>query len=105
LVDTFHTHPYSKDEGGHTGVSFSKADITNFMDGNQGNEKYVYAGDKIFKLSMDDPAKAKGADRRKVRQTWDETFYNTSGTFAEKCHKAGAAATRDTGLGYSEMNP
>jgi hypothetical protein len=103
LVGTFHTHPYSKAEGGHKGVSFSAADITNFLDGSQGTVKYVGAGTHIFILTLDDAAKAKKAKPADVKKAWDDAFKNAKGTFQQKVEAAVQAAIKDTGISYKKV--
>src|SRR5207244_4076189 len=53
---TFHTHPYSKSEKSHLGVSFSGEDLTNFIAGGQGRVKYIGAGTCIFAVETLDSA-------------------------------------------------
>lgn len=45
-VGLFHTHPYSKAEGGHTGVAFSGADMS--IAANDSEPSYVQSGDTQF---------------------------------------------------------
>lgn len=105
LVGTWHTHPYSEEEGGHTGVSFSKGDINNFLEGEQGDVKYVYAGDKVFKMEMTDRDKATKSDPDDVSEKWDETFADADGDLPEKADQATEEATKDTGVEYTKFDP
>jgi hypothetical protein len=59
LLGTFHTHPYSKAEGGHKGAPFSGGDIANLtvVGGTQGTYKFIEAGTKRFALEVADREK------------------------------------------------
>jgi hypothetical protein len=105
LVGTFHTHPYSKAEGGYTGVSFSGSDIRNFLKEDQGNTKYIMAGDKVFELTKDDPALAAKADPDAVKKTWDDTYAASKDPLPTAADNATKAAIKGTGLGYKTMKP
>ncbi len=105
LIGTFHTHPYSKDEGGYTGVSFSGGDIRNFLKEEQGDAKYVMAGDKVFVLTKDDPARAAKADPQAALDTWNDTYSKSSGSLPDRADAATKAAVKDTGLGYKTIDP
>ena len=58
-IGTFHTHPYSRDEGSYTNVTFSCKDISGFVSRKLKDDvMIVTGGDCIFILKIDDTFKA-----------------------------------------------
>ena len=97
---TFHTHPYSRSEGSKIGVSFSGADIENFIAGGQGTVKYVGAGTCIFVLDTRDAAVRDGCKATDIKQRWNDKFAKASGNFQLKVDAAVRAAIKGCGLCY-----
>jgi hypothetical protein len=70
VIGTYHTHPYDASEGGHTGVSFSGADIAY---ANHYKEPiYVDAGTKQFMImpTQETPA----ADSATLNTEWNKEY-------------------------------
>ncbi|WP_259070969.1 DUF4157 domain-containing protein [Mucilaginibacter sp. X4EP1] len=97
---TFHTHPYSKSEGSYLGMSFSGADITNFISGVQGSVKYVGAGSCIFLLNTIDAAARNKCKTEDTTKRWNDAFAKAGGTPQQKVEVAVKAAIANCGLCY-----
>jgi len=103
LDGTYHTHPYSKDEGGYQGVSFSAGDIENFTcDRKQGNKRYVMSGTCIFVLTIDDPKKTKNCCS--CDKSWKQGFdMFPKGEFPTRVEVAVKNAIKTCGLCYYKV--
>jgi len=99
-VGTFHTHPYSKSEGSHLGVSFSGGDITNFVAGDQGGVKYVGAGSCNYVLNTLDQTKRDACKTQDLTKRWNDGFAKASGDFPSKVETAVKATIAGCGLCY-----
>ena len=97
-LGTFHTHPYSKAEKSHMGVSLSGGDIDNFIAGGQGSVKYIGAGSCIFALATLDAASRDACKTVDVKKRWSDTFAAAAGTFQQKVQAAVMAAIAGCGL-------
>jgi Domain of unknown function (DUF4157) len=97
---TFHTHPYGDHEGSALGASFSGADLENFIDGGQGNVKYLGAGSCNFALTIQDTTERDTCRNEDIRQRYDNAFSSASGSFQEKIETAINASIRSCGLCY-----
>ena len=97
---TFHTHPYSRSEGSMLGVSFSGADITNFVAGDQGDVKYVGAGTCVFVLNTQDAALRDNCKTHDLNQRWGDRFAGAGGSFQHKVERAVKSTIRGCGLCY-----
>ncbi|HEX6899537.1 MAG TPA: DUF4157 domain-containing protein [Thermoanaerobaculia bacterium] len=97
---TFHTHPYSQAEHSRLGVSFSGADIANFLDGTQGSTKYIGAGSCYFVLDTLDYQARTACNKLDIRKRWNDSFAGATGTFQEQVETAVKAAITDCGLCY-----
>lgn len=99
---SFHTHPYSNspEEGSAIGVSFSGADIENFIDGGQGDVKYIGAGSCTFVLSLQNTAERDTCRNEDIRQRFDNAFSGASGSFQDRVEASVNAAIRGCGLCY-----
>jgi len=96
IVATGHTHPYSKKEGGYTGVPESAGDITTLITSKEPMDT-VYAGTKQFVVArtaefeklvagLDAAGKKKlSADMSKL---WEDTSNATKGNLAAKSEAA-----------------
>jgi hypothetical protein len=72
IIGTYHTHPYDASEGGHTGVSFSGADIAY---ANHHKEPiYVDAGTKQFMIM---PTQATNVSTATINSEWNTEFSNS----------------------------
>ncbi len=99
-VGTFHTHPYSKSEGSHLGVSFSGDDIANFVAGGQGGVKYIGAGSCNYVLDTLDQTKRDACKTQDLHKRWNDGFTKASGDFAGKVETAVKATIVGCGLCY-----
>lgn len=97
-LGTFHTHPYSKSEGSHLGVSLSGGDIKNFIDGSQGKVKYIGAGSCIFALDTIDMAARDTCKTTDVEKRWNDAFGAATGSMPQKVQVAVKAAISGCGL-------
>jgi hypothetical protein len=97
-LGTFHTHPYSKSEGSHLGVSLSGGDIKNFIDGSQGKVKYIGAGSCIFALDTIDTTVRDACKNTDVQKRWNDAFAAATGTMPQKVQTAVMAAISGCGL-------
>ena len=99
---SFHTHPYSNspEESSAIGVSFSGADIENFIDGGQGDVKYIGAGSCTFVLSLQNTAERDTCRNEDIRQRFDNAFSGASGSFQDRVEASVNAAIRGCGLCY-----
>ncbi len=70
IVGTYHTHPYDKSEGGHTGVSFSGADIAYAHYYKE--PIYVDAGDKQFMITG--TKSTPNVPHAEISSAWDKEF-------------------------------
>jgi RHS repeat-associated protein len=96
---TFHSHPYSKAEGGHTGVSFSSGDIEFLAEGSHGDKIIVTGGTAIFVLTVDDPKKAKNC--LTCDKEWQKGFNsNPKNSFQSKVEAAVKNAVKTCGMCY-----
>jgi len=108
LVAVGHTHPYSKSEGGHTGVSFSGGDLASIVyEKNPLN--IVRSGKKVFVLAR--TAKfnklVKGLGDRgkknlhdKIEALWDKVFSAHTGNVKQAAHAATKAVCKKYHLVY-----
>ncbi|EHK64593.1 DUF4157 domain-containing protein [Achromobacter arsenitoxydans] len=101
-LGTFHTHPYSKSEKSRLGVSFSGADVANFVAGNQGWVKYVGAGSCNYALNIQDYEAVYDCRKRNVdiKTRWNDAFAAATGTFQEKVETAVRASIDGCGICY-----
>lgn len=97
---TFHTHPYSKAEDSELGVSFSGADIKNFVAGGQGSVKYIGAGSCYFVLDTLDQTKKDACKKEDLVKRWDDAFAGATGSFQAQTETAVAATIAGCGLCY-----
>ncbi len=97
---TFHTHPYSTAEGSTIGASFSGADIENFIDGGQGDVKYLGAGSCNFALTIQNTAERDTCRSEDIRQRYDNAFSSAGGDFQDKIETSINAAIQGCGLCY-----
>jgi RHS repeat-associated protein len=100
LGGTYHTHPYSEEEGSHEGVGFSGGDIGVFVDGNLGDEMYVMSGSCVFVMIFCDKEKAGNCDSGNIREAWNDAYRNGTGTFQERVETAVKEALKGCGLCY-----
>lgn len=103
LLGSFHTHPYSKTEGSHTGVAFSGPDIANLAGGDQGSYKLIEAGTKRFALEVKDAAKFEAfAKSHDIKKMWDDKFKTTKGNLQDRVRETvkSIAQTKDSGLQF-----
>jgi RHS repeat-associated protein len=108
VIADVHTHPYSKAEGGHLGVTFSGTDIGLVARvGEQDYTMFVEAGSKRWALVIEDAAMMKkhfdGKGIEDIEAAWNKVFDGADGTLAERALKAtqsvvGQAATSGLGL-------
>lgn len=90
LLGTFHTHPYSREEGGHTGVPFSGQDIVLTI--NEGDEiALVQSGEDVFAIQRTD-ATPDTVDKDTLKQEFGDALFNylddPNVSFAEANYKA-----------------
>ncbi len=95
---TFHTHPYSIEEGSTIGASFSGADLENFIDGGQGDVKYLGAGSCNFALTIQNTAERDTCRSEDIRQRYNDAFASASGGFQRKIETSINAAIQGCGL-------
>ena len=82
------------------GVSFSGADITNFVAGDQGDVKYVGAGTCVFVLNTQDAALRDNCKTHDLNQRWGDRFAGAGGSFQHKVERAVKSTIRGCGLCY-----
>lgn len=99
-LGTFHTHPYSKSEGSHLGVSFSGTDIESFIAGGMGKVQYVGAGSCIFALDTLDSTARDGCKAVDIKKRWNDKFAAAGGNFQLRADAAVRAAIAGCGLCY-----
>jgi hypothetical protein len=99
-LGSFHTHPYSKAEKSHLGVSFSGGDISNFVDGDQGSVKYVGSGTCYFVLDTGNAAKRDACKTQDLKKRWNDSFAKASGSFQAKVETAVKDTIAGCGLCY-----
>lgn len=97
-LGTFHTHPYSKSEKSHLGVSLSGVDINTFIAGGAGSVMYIGAGSCIFALDTVDSASRDACKKVDVKKRWNDTFAAAAGTFQQKVQAAVMVAIAGCGL-------
>ena len=98
---TFHTHPYSVDEGGYENVSFSCEDINFLTNNHSGKYIIVMAGGCIYIMMIGDTKKSKKcAD---CCDKWKKGFNASQSVSFQKCVESGVKkAIKDCGLCYYE---
>ncbi len=96
IVATGHTHPYSKEEGGHVGVPESAGDLTSLIMSKEPMDT-VYAGTKQFVVARtaEFDKRIAGLDldgkkklRDEMRKLWQDTFDATRGALPVKSEAA-----------------
>jgi hypothetical protein len=103
LLGVFHTHPYDRTEGGHTGVSMTGGDAAslindgwNVMIAQGGNEQFMYLRTGFTRSHVDGNAVKNARDQR-VRQLMQQ------GLSVSNASKIAAKETAQTyGLAYYE---
>jgi len=89
LEGSFHTHPYSKSEGGYTGVAFSGKDIKTQGSGKFGKIMIIEAGSQRFAIEITDTKLAKEfVSKNNIIKMWNDAYKNAKGTFQEKVKSA-----------------
>jgi hypothetical protein len=93
LEGGFHTHPYSKAEGGFTGVGFSAGDIVHQGWGEEtGAIMLLEAGTNRFALEISDVKKASNfVKNNDIQKMWDIAFtkaYKETKNFQQSVIKA-----------------
>lgn len=108
IVAGVHTHPYSKAEGGHTGVPFSGADLAGLVYAPQtiqtvqsGSTQFAAVPSKEFTAraaGLDDAGREKLA--KEIRRSYDRTFDATPGDLKTRADAAARAVAQAYQLGY-----
>ena len=99
-LGTFHTHPYSKAEDSERGVTFSGADIANFIGAKQGSFKYIAAGSCNFVLDTLDSAARDGCKSIDIEKRWNDAYKSVNVSIQSDSEVAVKAAIKDCGLCY-----
>jgi hypothetical protein len=89
LEGNAHTHPYSENDGGFTGVGPSAGDIRHQGFGISGSIMIVEAGTQRFAIEIkDDLTAGIFILNNDVQKMWNEAFNNTKGSFQERVLQA-----------------
>jgi hypothetical protein len=108
LAGVGHTHPYDKDEGGYTDVSFSGGDLSSIVYETQ-PLNIVQSGETLFVVARTTEFEAllKGLDiegKKKlvgeIEKTWNDVYKTTKGTIPERAEAATQAACKKYHLVY-----
>ncbi|MNE93799.1 hypothetical protein D3C80_1916930 [compost metagenome] len=81
-------------------MSFSDADIKNFIAGGQGGVKYVNAGACIFVLDTLDMATRDECKSVDIKTRWDNKFASSGGNYQLKVDAAVRESIKGCGICY-----
>ena len=104
LLGVFHTHPYSKAEGGYTGVSFSSGDLVNLINDPKRIASVVQSGAQQF-LMLRTNATISPADKVLISNLYDRTITSSmknGSSWSDATRAAAIAVARISGLSYYE---
>lgn len=103
IVAVVHTHPYSEQEGGYTGVGFSALDIFSMSYNIKKNYvMLVESGNKRFFLVIENKKQVKkffkNNSEKNIQKDYQKIFESTEGTFQEKVQTAVAGILLNSGM-------
>jgi len=102
LEGNFHTHPYSKTEGGYTGIASSGGDILHQAYGQSGPIMIIEAGTQRFALEVTNMNSAKNfMNHNDIQKMWNTAFKNAKGTFQERVIIATVSVINTKGSGFT----